>query len=62
MAGDVCTNVKEDERVRDAGPRQRDIVQIAESRDIDHHDATAAEPFGDGHKQPNCPSFCDLFF
>lgn len=28
------------------GPRQRDIVQIAESGDIDHRGATAAEPSG----------------
>lgn len=28
------------------GPRQRDIVQIAESGDIDHRGAAAAEPSG----------------
>lgn len=33
-------------RKSERGPRQRDIVQIAESRDIDHRGAAAAEPSG----------------
>lgn len=36
---------RETERERDC-PRQRDIVQIAESGDIDHRGASAAEPLG----------------
>lgn len=42
----MLSDVKESERVSGVGPRQRDIVQIAESGDIDHRGAAAAEPSG----------------
>lgn len=45
------------------GPRQRDIVQIAESGDIDHRGAAAAEPSGTDTSDLSIPlesllSFC----
>lgn len=43
----VGTRRRERERKSErCGPRQRDIVQIAESGDIDHRGAAAAEPSG----------------
>jgi len=42
----VCSDAKEGGKSERRGPRQRDIVQIAESGDIDHRGAAAAEPSG----------------
>jgi len=42
----VRSDAKEGGKSERCGPRQRDIVQIAESGDIDHRGAAAAEPSG----------------
>lgn len=44
--GRVTQRRERERKSERCGPRQRDIVQIAESGDIDHRGAAAAEPSG----------------
>lgn len=61
MGDDENEDEKEDERVSGAAQDSGDIVQIAESGDIDHRGAAAAEPSGTDTSDLTVPLFFLLF-